>query len=187
MKNANSSCTKPHPSRVAFSSPRWNYPISLIVVFFLASLMSYGDAPLSPPSGYEISSPSSKFFAKVDPKSGVCVYAAGSTNALWTLSKWFRISYLADDGDHFISVYEGGNLIPKDFSKDLPLITFWNRNKKIRDVTVGELFPDTSVLKSTESHYYWGDITRITNTSLVVTRCDGLIVRMNVTTGEMLK
>jgi hypothetical protein len=158
-----------------------------MVSVLLAGMMSYGNVPLPPPSRYEISSPSGKFFARVDPNSGVRVYATGSTNVLWTLSKWFRVAFLADDGDHFISVYDGGNLIPKNFKKDLPLITFWDRNKNIRDVTVGELFPDTSILKTTESHYYWGDISRITNASLVVTRCDGKLVRFNVANGEMFK
>jgi hypothetical protein len=92
---------------------------------------------------------------------------------------------LADDGDHFISGYEGMNLIPQDYAKDLALVTFWRRNEKIRSVTVGELFPDLRVLTRTVSQYHWGSITGLTNNSLTVIRCDGKTVRFDVNTGRM--
>lgn len=160
-------------------------PFAICLITALASLIAYADTPLAPSSNYDVRSPSGKFFARVDPKFGVSVYSTGSTNGIWRLSKWFRQAFLADDGDHFISVHD--NLIPKNFKNNLPLITFWNRDKKIRDVTVGELFPDTSALKSTVSHYNWGEVTGLTNMSLIVTRCDGKIARFNIATGEMLK
>jgi hypothetical protein len=69
-----------------------------------------------------------------------------------------------------VTGYDGINLIPQNYTKDLVLISFWRRDKKIRDVTVGELFPDTHILRKTISHYNWGLITGITKSTLNVLR-----------------
>ena len=102
------------------------------------------DTPLPPPKRYEVESPSKKYSATVDPKTGVTVCAAGSGKTLWKAPKiWSRKALLADDGDHLVTGYNGLNLIPVNYTRDLVLITFWRRDERIRDVTVGELFPDT--------------------------------------------
>jgi hypothetical protein len=161
--------------------------LSAVFILLACSQPIHADEPLAPPSRFEVQSPSHKFTATLDPKSGVSVRAAGSSEVLWTATNWFRVAFLADDGEHFVTGYGGMNLIPQNYTRDLALITFWRRDQKIRDVTVGELFPSTRVLKKTVSHYHWGSITGITNSTLVVTRCDDKIVRFDVSTGKVTK
>jgi len=74
-----------------------------------------------------------------------------------------------------------------DYKTNLVLITFWQRNEKLREVTVGNLLPDTNVLRRTASHYDWGAIQGITNTTLTVLRCDGQEFRFDITTGKATK
>lgn len=161
--------------------------LSTVLILLSCALPVHADEPLAPPARYEVQSPSHKFVATFDPQAGVRVNAAGSSEALWTSTNWFRVAFLADDGDHFVTGYGGMNLIPQNYTKDLVLVTFWKRDRKIRDVTVGELFPDTRVLKKTVSHYHWGSITGVTNSALIVTRCDDKVVRFDVTTGRITK
>jgi hypothetical protein len=159
---------------------------AILILLFFASVVR-ADEPLAPPARYEMQSASHKYVAILDPKTGVVVRAADSSTILWTATNWFRIAFLADDGQHFVSGYDGMNLIPQDYTKDLVLVTFWRQNKKIRDVTVGELFPNTRILQKTVSHYNWGSITGITNSTLIVSRCDGKVFRFDVTTGRIAK
>lgn len=158
-----------------------------VLILLSCALPIRADEPLAPPTRYEVQSPSRKFVATLDPNSGVRVSAAGASEVLWASTNWFRVAFLADDGDHFVTGYDGLNLIPRDYTKDLALITFWRREKKIRDVTVGELFPSMRILQKTVSHYNWGSIAGITKGKLIVRRCDGNEVRFDVTTGEITK
>jgi hypothetical protein len=146
------------------------------------------DTPLLPPKRHEVESSSKKFVATVDPKLGVTVRAVGSSDVLWKgPAMWARNAFLADDGEHFVTGYDGLNLIPANYSTDLVLITFWKKDQKIREVTVGELFPDPSVLVRTVSHYHWGGIRGIKGNTLIVSRCDGTQVTFDITTGRIKK
>lgn len=110
--------------------------------------------------------------------------AAGSGKTVWKAPKiWSRKALLANDGEHFVTGYDGLNLIPVNCTWDFVLITFWRRDEKIRDVTVGELFPDTRVLVRTVSHYQ--GIQGITDYTLTVRRCDKKEVRFDITTGKV--
>jgi hypothetical protein len=165
---------------------RVRIPILFTVLLLLFPVLpTRADVPLPPPAHYEVKCPSRQFVAALDPGTGVSVI--GSSEVLWASTKWFRVAFLADDGEHFVTGYDGMNLIPRNFTKDLVLITFWKRNRQIREVTVGELFPDTDVLKKTASHYFWGGITGITNRTLSVTLCDGNVVNFDVTTGRIAR
>src|SRR5260221_5893950 len=159
---------------------------NLLILLSCASVVR-ADEPLAPPARYEVKSSSHKYVATLDPKTGVVVRATGSSNILWTATNWFRVAFLANDGQDFVTGYDGMNLIPQDYTKDLVLVTFWRQDKRIRDVTVGELFPDTRILEKTVSHYHWGSIAGITNSTLIVSRCDGRVVRLDVTTGRIAK
>jgi hypothetical protein len=77
------------------------------------------------------------------------------------------------------------NLIPLDYPKDLVLITFWNDGHKIREIRIGEIFPDERLLKRTASHYDWGYITGIAHDGFLhVKRSDGLEIYYDVKTGN---
>jgi hypothetical protein len=163
----------------------WTIPTFLVLVAVVSLVRA--DEPLAPPERYELQSASHKYVATLDPKTGVAVRAAGSTNLLWTSTNWFRVAFLGDDGDHFVTGYDGMNLIPQNYPRDLALITFWRRGEKIRSVNVGELFPDPRVLTRTVSHFHWGSITGLTNSTLTVLRCDGKTARFDVNTGRVKK
>jgi len=162
---------------------------TISTLLFLLSFASEvrSDEPLAPPARYEVRSPSRRYVATLDPKTGVEVRASGSSEILWTSTNWFRVAFLADDGEHLVTGYDGMNLIPQDYTKDLVLITFWRRNSKIRDIKVGEVFPDTRILQKTVSHYNWGSITSIKNGTLLVRRCDRKIMKFSVITGGITK
>ena len=158
-----------------------------LLTLLLCTTVGRADEPLAPPARYEIQSPAHKYVASLDPKTGVAVRAAGSTNILWTATNWFRVAFLADDGQHLVTGYDGMNLIPQNYAKDLVLITFWQRDRMIRDATAAELIPDPRVLQKTVSNYHWGMLTGITNHTLTVRRCDGKMLRFDVTTGRLAK
>ncbi len=156
-----------------------------LFVFFSATVIR-ADSPLPPAKRYQVESPSKKFIATVDPKSGVTVQSAGAKESLWRAKRvWSRDSVLADDGEHFITGYNGLNLIPLDYTTNLVLITFWHRDRKIREVTVGDLFPNTHILRRTVSHYDWGHIQGIEDNILLVERCDRKKLRFDFRTGAI--
>jgi hypothetical protein len=158
----------------------------LITLLQYTSLV-YSDEPLAPPKTYTIHSPSKKFVATIDPNRGVKVRSADSSKTLWKAPKiWSRSALLADDGEHLVTGYDDLDLIPLDYTKDLVLITFWRRDKKIKDITVGDLFPDTKVLRRTASHYHWGSLKTITETTLTVKLCDNSKVIFDIATGKQI-
>lgn len=100
------------------------------------------------------------------------------------MSGWFRWLFVSNDGNHAVTGYAGMNLIPVNYTDDLVLLTFWEKGKKIRKVTLKEIVPSKSILTRTVSHYHWGTIDGINDKgSLVVNRSDGKILLFDVTTG----
>ena len=70
-------------------------PVLMLLSF---ALQIRADEPLGPPARYEVQSPSHKFVATLEPKSGVRVSVSGSSEALWTSTNWFRVAFLAMTG-----------------------------------------------------------------------------------------
>ncbi len=142
------------------------------------------DAPLSPPAKHEVLSRNKRFRAELDPREGTTIISMESGNILWKLPDWYRCAFLADDGQHFVTGYDGLNLIPLDYSKKLVLITFWKKGNKIKEITVEDIFPDTRILQRTASHYNWGYMSGIDQDGfLQVKRCDGRVFLFDVRTG----
>ena len=64
------------------------------------------------------------------------------------------------------------------------LITFWERGKKLRSVSLKDVVPNKAVLERTVSHYHWGNIDGVNeHNELVVTRADGAKVRFDMSSG----
>jgi hypothetical protein len=144
-----------------------------------------GDAPLPPPSKITVTSPSGRIRAVSDPKAGTRVEDANSHKLLWSLPDWHRALFVADDGKHLVTEYDGLNLIPTDFSDDLVLFTFWREGSKLREIRVRDFVPDHRILRQTASHYYWGIVYGIDAQGLLkVERADGKIFFFDVTTGK---
>lgn len=160
----------------------------VLVAITLAVCIARGDTPLAPPGKITATSPSGRIRAISDPNAGTRVEDVKLQKVLWSLPDWHRSMFVADDGEHLITEYDGLNLIPVDFSDDLVLLTFWRQGKKIREVTVRDLFPDRQGLVRTVSHYAW----RLTidfdaSGRLRVSRIDGKIWLFDVSTGNIVK
>ena len=147
-----------------------------------------GDMPLPPPSTVTATSPSGRIRATSDPSAGTRVEDVRLQKVLWSLPDWHRSMFVADDGKHLVTEYDGLNLIPVDFTDDLALLTFWRENKKIREVTVRDLFPDHKGLVRTISHYAWRlNIDFDAKGRLRVSGMDGKTWLIDVTTGNIVK
>ena len=158
--------------------------VSLLVCYFAPAIRA--DSPLPPPKRHEVESPSKKYVATIDPTRGVSLRAAGSRKTLWKSPKvWSRTAFLADDGEHFVTGHS--ELIPREYTTNLVLITFWHKDKKIRDLTLGEIIPNTNVLVRTASHFRWGGIHGITDGKLTVKPCDNQEVKYDIATGKVSK
>jgi hypothetical protein len=148
-----------------------------------------GDTPLPPPSRITATSPNGQIRAVSDPKAGTHVEDAKKHKVLWRLPDWHRAMFVANDGKHLVTEYDGLNLIPTDYTDDLVLLTFWREGRKIREIRVRDFLPDHSILALTMGlHYYWGRIESIDPEGrLKVIRADGKTFFFDVTTGNETK
>jgi hypothetical protein len=122
------------------------------------------DAPLLDDGVDRIDSTNKRFYAvpSLDRRSTV-VYrtaTAGSKAArLWTVPGWHRAGFLADDGEHFVVGYFGGNLLNREHNKpDQVMLSFFRQGTLIRVVRLDEVIVDRAQLRRTVSHYAWGEL-----------------------------
>jgi hypothetical protein len=147
-----------------------------------------GDTPLAPPGKVTAMSPNGRIRATADPRAGTRVEDVKLGKVLWSLPDWHRSIFVADDGKHLVTEHDGLNLIPVDFTDDLALLTFWREGKKIREVTVRDLFPDHKGLVRTASHYAWRlTIDLNAKGRLRISLIDGKILFFDVSTGNIVK
>jgi len=155
------------------------------IVLCASIACAHADSPLLPPFTHRETSPNGQFVAVSDPNSGTRVIEAASGKQLWAIPGWYRDIYLSNDGRHLAIGYDGLNLIPLNADESFELITFLDRGRKLRTVSLHAIVPDKTLLRRTVSHYAWGSITGIDkNNRLVVTRIDGREFRFNMATGE---
>ena len=69
---------------------------------------------------------------------------------------WHRVAFLADDGRHAVTGYDG-TLLPLNYSPDVPVLRFWRDGSSVRIVSLSTLVKDLRKLKRTASHYEWGN------------------------------
>jgi hypothetical protein len=172
------------PGRIVAASMR----AVVLIAIALAVCVAKGDSPLPPPSKITATSPSGRIRAISEPTSGTRVEDGNLQKVLWSLPDWHRSIFVADDGEHLVTEYNGLNLIPVDFSDDLVLLTFWRQGKKVREVTVRDLFPDRKGLVRTVSHYAWRQrIDFDASGRLRLLRMDGKTCLFDVSTGNIVK
>jgi hypothetical protein len=160
----------------------------LLVTATLTVCIARGDTPLPPPSKITATSPSGRIRAISDPNEGTRVEEVTMQKVLWSLPDWHRSMFVSDDGQHLVTEYDGLNLIPVGFSDDLVLLTFWRKGRKIREVTVGDLFPNRKGLVRTVSHYAWRrSIDFDASGRLRVSQIDGKTWLFDVSTGNIVK
>ena len=160
-----------------------------VAVIVLGVSAARGDTPLPPPTKVTVTSPSGRIHAISDPKADKTrVEDARSHKVLWSIPDWYRALFVADDGKHLVTEYDGLNLIPTDFTDDLVLFTFWREGRKLREVRVRDFIPDHHLLEHTASHYYWGTVDSIdAQGRLKVERADRKVFFFDVTTGRPTK
>jgi hypothetical protein len=95
-----------------------NLSIPVFLILLSSASVVCADTPPPPPERYEIHSPSHKYVATLDPETGTEVRATSSSKVIWTSPHWYRAAFLSDDGDHFVTEYDGGNLIPQHYRRD---------------------------------------------------------------------
>jgi hypothetical protein len=162
---------------------RVRVPIACTIL--IAINVSLGDMPLPPPGRIVTTSPNGQIRAVSDPNEGTSVEDPTRNEVLWHIPSWHRSMFVANDGKHLITEYDGMNLIPINFTDDLVLLTFWREGKKIREITVKDLFPDHSKLLRTVSHYVWRTTIKFDGQGrLNVSRIDGKMLIFDVPTGQ---
>jgi hypothetical protein len=160
-----------------------NLFVILLVVFSLSELSA--DAPLPPPEPNKDWSGNRRYETSSDPRGETTCTDLKTKKELWKIPQWFRWSFISNDGVHLVTGFDGLNLIPLDYKDDLVLLTFWENGKKTRDVTLGELIPDKSILEKTVSHYHWGSIKGFTEDgNLQISLADNKKVFYDVATGK---
>jgi hypothetical protein len=125
--------------------------VSLVSVALVVSV-ARADMPLPPPSTIIAISPNGRIRAISDPNGDTRVENVKLQKVLWSLPEWHRSIFVANDGKHLVTEYDGLNLIPVNFTDDLALLSFWREGKKIREVTARDFFPEHRALVRTVSH-----------------------------------
>jgi hypothetical protein len=157
----------------------------LIVIALAVCAPARADTPLPPPRRHIVKSADGTVRAVSDPRTGTQIEAVPGGRILWHLPGWYRSLFVANDGKHLVTGYNGLNLIPREPSDSLVLITFWREGRKIKEVTLSEIVPDRRILKRTASHYFWGHIEGIDGQGpLRVKRADDTIFYFDITSGE---
>lgn len=122
-------------------------------------LAGWADQPLEVPQNLKIIAPSGNCWACSDAENKTTtVYKRikGKSTKLWTIKGWYRVAALASDCEHFVTGYEGVNLLPDDYSPDMIMLSFYRKETLIRQVPLKELVKDLSKLEKTASHWSWG-------------------------------
>jgi hypothetical protein len=146
------------------------------------------DTPLPPPSTVIALSPNRAVRAVSEPHCDTRIENVKHGDVLWRIPGWHRAMFVANDGNHLVTEYNGLNLIPKDYTPHLVLLTFWSAGAKIKEITVGELFPDRTVLQETDSHYAWGLVKGVDSAgSLKVHLMDGRMMYFDISSGKRIK
>jgi hypothetical protein len=117
------------------------------------------DAPPSPPRDREVRSPSGQCVARAEVAAQRIVgfrLVNGRRETLWTLPEYRQSYAVADDCRILVVIYAGANELNLDDRYGSTLVfTFYENANEVRKITLGEIYPDLSVLNRTTSHWTW--------------------------------
>src|SRR6266496_3050086 len=160
---------------------------STLLLLGVSQAIALADAPLRAPSPMTVCSSSKVFCLLTDQKTGTHAYRArpdGTRQSLWSMPGWYRVIFLADDGRHAVTGYDGA-LLPLDYSPNESLLTFWRDGSRIRTIPVSGLVKDLKKLQRTSSHYRWGSYVGFDAAgNFVVSTVEREKVLFDVTTGK---
>lgn len=160
-----------------------------ILALFLAPGPGLADAPLAAPALKTVCSPNGVYCAVMDPNTSLTrVHRAGRANeTLWSMTGWFRVAALSDDGKHLVTGYDGMNLLPLDYAPDTVVLTFHKRGEVIRRVKLSDVVGDLAKLQPTVSHLYWGHYVGFNETGrYVIETVEGRRLAFDVATGQLV-
>jgi len=165
-----------------------NYILRLLWLMAAGAFALMADQPLPAPFDQRINSPNKRYYALLSAREKRTVaYDASTKTRLWEMGGWFRVAALADDGEHFVTGYDGVNLIPANYDPKMAMLTFYRNGKPFRSITLEELVPDLSKLQSTTSHVYWGYYAGFENGLYRVDTVDRGTLLFDPKTGELVQ
>ena len=148
---------------------------------------SSADAPLPPPARYTKCSASGAFCLTSDPNDGTSIHQRGEPErALWTLPEWYRVAFVADDGEHLVTGFDGANLVPVDPPEETVIVRFWQRGRLLQSHTLRALGYGRDALRRTVSHSAWGSYAGFDSSERFrLVMVDGTALVFDVTSGEL--
>jgi hypothetical protein len=126
------------------------------LLLLIACGRALADSPLPPPQALTFCSRTGTFCAVSDPVEKITrISLQRSRKAHWSIPGWHRWMFVSDDGVSVVVGYQGMNLVPRDVAMDEPVLLFYSRGKRVRTVTLGQLYRRKSQLIRTSSHLAW--------------------------------
>jgi len=141
------------------TTSRIRFVLFLVVPACLGGQRASADTPLPPPQRKEVWCASHHYCAVMDPRLRLTtVYKVDGTTRkkLWAMPGWFRVAFLADDGEHIVIGHEGINLLPVNIQENDILAYFVRKGEVVATATLSDLLERKSSLRRTASHYHWG-------------------------------
>ena len=132
--------------------------VGSLLLLTLSNLLA--DEPTPPPRIVENISHNRKILARSDPWTNeTTIYDVNpdgtARNVLWKFPKWLSGFEVTGDGN--VIVVQDADLLPENAGDDYVLLSFIDRGKVIRKITVGQLLGSRSKLRETMArHLSWG-------------------------------
>jgi|GEM_PF-4801715 len=156
---------------------------AILLVAALIPHISGADVPARSPATSRAISDDGRIRVISTPRGNTAAYSIDGRR-LWTVPGWHQTFLVSNNGTDLITVYSGQNLIPKNYSNDLILLTVWRKGKKYREFRLREIVTDPSMLAETSSHYFWGALVGLRDgKKLVINRSDGRQIFLNYENG----
>lgn len=121
--------------------------------------MLRADAPIAIQPRVKVYSPNRRFYAlSVLAGHRTSVFSTASKKTpLWEIEGYRTILFLADDGEHLVEGYSGGNLLDAHVRPGDSFLSFYVKTKRVSSVSVAELFPHLEQMPHTASSIAWGN------------------------------
>lgn len=131
-----------------------------MIVFSVLCLVWLFDQPLPQPATHTSFSANKAWCAVSDLEKSVTrvhrVSNGRPADARWQIAGWHRHIDVSDDGEYLVIGYDGWNLLPRDYDKDMIMLSIYCKGHLVRAIRLRELIRRFWRLRRTVSHYHWG-------------------------------
>lgn len=165
------------------------FGISTLLVFAHAA----ADSPPAALVDAQTYSQNRRYFAVSELRSSrTRVFGSGHKKThLWEFPGFYPVLFVANDGKHLVVGHPDGNLLPKNARADEPFLIFYTAKKTdvvIRKLTIGDIFPDLSLVPKTVSHRAWGNYLGFDHANWFgIVLFDGRVLLFDPETGRQVK